>query len=67
MTKSCLKDDDPVLYEKVKDHTLDMPEDWEGEFPLYCKKCGKEAVMDDHMLWMCPELYDIPSKYTHPC
>ena len=67
---SYLQDDDPKLWEKVKDHILDWPEeeeDEEGNFivPL-CKKCGKEAVQKMNMLWVCPEVYNIPDKYFHP-
>lgn len=61
-----LQDDNPDLWEKVKGHVIDMPDDWEGEFPIFCKKCGKEGVMKSNMLWICPEVYDIPNEYFHP-
>ncbi len=63
---SYLSDDDPELYEKVKDHGIDIPDDWEGEYPLFCKKCGKKAVQKMNMLWICPIMYEIPDKYMHP-
>lgn len=61
-----LEDDNPELWEKVKNHTINMPSDWEGEYPIFCNKCGKEAVMLINMLWVCPETADIPTKYFHP-
>jgi hypothetical protein len=61
--KSYLSEDNPEFWEKVKDHYIKMPEDWEGETPLYCHKCGKQAVQRIDMLWVCPIAYDIPNKY----
>jgi hypothetical protein len=61
-----LEDDNPVLWEKVKDHVLDMPDDWEGECDIFCKKCGKKGVMTHFMLWICPELLGIGKEYLHP-
>ncbi len=60
-----LKDDLPHLWEKLKNHSLEMPDDWEGEYSLYCKKCGKKAIQKMNLLWICPELYDIPDEYFH--
>lgn len=62
---SYLEEDDPELWEKVKDHRIDMPDDWEGEYPIFCKKCGKRAVQMINMLWVCPETSQIPTKYFH--
>ena len=64
--KANLNIDDPELWEKVKDHNIDMPDDWEGEHAIFCKKCGKKAVVTSNLLWICPELYNIPDKYFHP-
>lgn len=60
-----LSEDYPELFVKAKEHVFDMPSDWEGEYPLFCKKCGKSIVQKMNMLWVCPEVYDIPDKYFH--
>ena len=52
-----------LRYEELKAHKINMPEDWEGEFPLFCEKCGKKAVMRTDLIWVCPELYKLDRKY----
>lgn len=58
-----LSEDDPDLYERVKDHILDMPDGWQGEYPIACVKCGKRAIQKMNLLWICPELAGVPDKY----
>ena len=60
-----LSEEDPILWEKIKHHKIEMPDDWEGEYPLFCKKCGKKAIQKMNMLWICPIMFDIPDKYMH--
>lgn len=60
-----LEDDNPELWEKVKDHKIDIPDDWEGEYPIFCTKCGKIAVQKMNMLWVCPDSYHIPDEYFY--
>jgi hypothetical protein len=64
-----LSDDNPDLWEKVKDHVLDWkPEHDDGSSKSLpkCKKCGCEAVQKMNLLWICPQIYDVPDKYLHP-
>lgn len=63
-----LNEDNPELWEKVKDHVLDWKDchDWgEDMDSLICIKCGKKAIMIDNMTWVCPINRDIPTKYFH--
>ena len=47
-----LSENDPERWEKVKEHFVEIPEDWEGEYPVFCRKCGKRAVQTIQMLWI---------------
>jgi uncharacterized protein YaeQ len=65
---SYLSEDNPEAWEKAKEHILDWkPEHDDASYPEVpkCKKCCRKAVQKMNMLWICPELYDIPDKYFH--
>ncbi len=61
---SCyLSDDDPELWELVKDHVLEL--DQGSDMPLKCKKCGSKPVQKMNLLWVCPINIQVPDKYFH--
>ena len=61
-----MQHDNPELWEKIKGHEVDMPDDWEGEHPIFCKKCGKIAIQSNNLLWICPDLFEIANEYFSP-
>jgi hypothetical protein len=59
-----LEDDFPELHILAQKHQVTIDE--RGDKVTKICSCGKNAKMRSNLLWICPELDEIPNEYFHP-